>query len=299
MSALWLVVICIGAGAIAARFRHPEGLVPGLNWWVLHVALPALVLQQIILLEWSNDLLFPAVAMWLVFAGAWLLISLVGRWRGWSRGQVGALVLTAGLGNTSFVGYPLIEALRGHDALGVAVIADQLGSFLALSSAGVIVAALYSGLRVHPAALAKRVVTFPAFIALVAALLLRQAGGLPPVLMEVAGRLGLTLTPLALFSVGMQLRLRASGHDLGPMLYGLGWKLMLAPLMIWGIAMAIGAPPVSGDIAVLQAAMAPMITAGILAQQHGLAPSLANHIVGIGILLSLVTVPLANYLLGL
>lgn len=299
LSALWLVIICLGAGALAARFHHPEGLAAGLNWWVLHVALPALVLQQILLLQWSHELLFPAVAMWLVFAGAWLLINLLGRSLGWTRGQIGALVLTAGLGNTSFVGYPLIEALRGTEALGVAVIADQMGSFLVLSSLGVIVAAVYAGQRVSAMDLLRRVAMFPAFFALLLALILRQTGGLPDVLMEVLGRLGQTLTPLALFTVGMQLRLRAVRHDLVPMLYGLGWKLLLAPLMIAGLAIAMGAQPATADIAVLQAAMAPMITAGILAQQHGLAPALANRIVGIGLLLSLLTVPLADYLLRL
>ena len=47
-------------------------------------------------------------------------------------------------------------------------------------------------------------------------------------------------------------------------------------------------------VTVLQCAMAPMITAGILAEQHGLNPPLANTIVGVGILLSLATVPLWN-----
>jgi predicted permease len=51
-------------------------------------------------------------------------------------------------------------------------------------------------------------------------------------------------------------------------------------------------------IAVLEAAMAPMISAAILAEQHNLEPQLANAVLGIGIVLSLVTVPLADHLLG-
>ena len=46
------------------------------------------------------------------------------------------------------------------------------------------------------------------------------------------------------------------------------------------------------SVAVLQAAMAPMISAAILAEQFHLEPELANAVLGIGILLSLVTVPL-------
>ncbi|MEL0027587.1 MAG: AEC family transporter, partial [Perlucidibaca sp.] len=51
------------------------------------------------------------------------------------------------------------------------------------------------------------------------------------------------------------------------------------------------------SIAVLQTAMAPMISAAILADQHGLEPDLANAILGTGILLSLLTVPLWNSVL--
>ena len=41
-----------------------------------------------------------------------------------------------------------------------------------------------------------------------------------------------------------------------------------------------------------------MISAAILADEHGREPSLANTVLGAGIVLSLATVPLANLLLG-
>lgn len=297
MNALLLILVCIIAGALAVRVSHPDGLVGALNWWVLYIALPALVLDQASRLQWALDLLFPALAMWLVFLGAWAVLAAIGRWRGWTRGQIGALVLTCGLGNTAFIGYPMIEALRGGQALGSAVVADQLGSFMVLSSLGVLVASLYSGQRFRPLRLARQVLLFPAFIALVMATLARLVGGVPAPLAEVAARLALTLVPLALFSVGMQLRLRAPGHDLGPMLCGLGWKLVAAPLLVWAVVMAVGLTGDAADVAVLQAAMAPMISAGILAQQYGLAPVLASRVVGVGILVSLVSVPVLDQLL--
>ena len=45
--------------------------------------------------------------------------------------------------------------------------------------------------------------------------------------------------------------------------------------------------------------MAPMISAAILADQNDLEPQLANTVLGVGILLSFLTVPLADHLLGL
>lgn len=298
MSALLLVVACIGAGALVARLPHPPGLVAGLNWWVLNIALPPLIVLQVTRLSWSVELLWPAAAMWLVFFGAWLTMAGMGRLCRWTRGETGALVLTCGLGNTAFVGYPLIEALRGDEALGVAVVADQLGTFLLLSTFGLVAAAWYAGTRVTPTAMARRVLLFPAFIALALAVALRGlALEIPESLTPVLARLGDTLTPLALFSVGLQLQLRASWGDVGRMGVGLGWKMLAAPALVWAVLAwrSVSAPV--ADIAVLQAAMAPMITAGILAQQHGLAPALANRIVGVGIVLSLASVPLIEMLL--
>jgi predicted permease len=80
------------------------------------------------------------------------------------------------------------------------------------------------------------------------------------------------------------------------MLAGLGWKLGLAPLLIFGIGIALHIQPTMLTITVLQSSMAPMITGAILAEQNDLDPQLANMMVGIGILLSFITVPLWNLL---
>src|SRR5258708_4078750 len=77
---------------------------------------------------------------------------------------------------------------------------------VALSTVGVAVAAHSSGTIAHPVALLRRVLLFPAFLALIAAMLVRAAGGWPPWCVDVLARLGDTLTPLALFSVGLQFR---------------------------------------------------------------------------------------------
>lgn len=298
MNALVLVLICMGAGALVARLPHPPQLVACLNWWVLNVALPALVFVSVSALQPSLSMLWPAAGMWLVFAGAWGLLHALGRAAGWSSGQIGALVLTCGLGNTSFIGYPLIEALRGTEAMPVAVVADQLGTFLVLSTLGITAAALYAGARVRGAEIGRRIVTFPAFPALILAALFGGLGwSLPEPAMAALARLGESLSPIALFSVGLQLQLRLARADVGPLVAGLGWKLVLAPAAVLAALLAVGVDGMPRDIAVLQAAMAPMITAGILAQQHGLAPRLASTVVGGGILLSLLTVPLWHHLL--
>jgi predicted permease len=297
MSAFAMLLLCLGIGVLAARYgRVPQAAPPALNWWILNAALPALVLAEVPKLQFSSDLLLPVLAMWIVFLGAVVLFPLLGRVFGWDRGTVGALTLTCGLGNTAFLGYAMVEALRGPEALGPAIIADQIGCFMALSTGGVMVAAIYAGKQPKAHEIIHKVLFFPSFLAFVVALLVRQLGGWPEAVLVILERLGSTLTPLALFSVGLQFRLSGDG-DTVPLLSGLVWKLALAPLAVAVVGVLLGVHGFTLQASVLQAGMAPMISAGILAAQSGLAPALANRVVSLGILASLGTVPLINLLL--
>src|SRR5690625_5558692 len=73
------------------------------------------------------------------------LVWLTARWLRWSRSVTGAMLLIVPLGNTSFMGIPLIEALLGTEALPYAILYDQFGTVIALNTYGVLVAAWYGG----------------------------------------------------------------------------------------------------------------------------------------------------------
>lgn len=292
MTAFALLLTCLALGVLVARYaRPPMGLAQGLNWWVINIALPALVLELIPQLHFELQFWFLIVSQWIVFIGAFLLFRWIGARLNWSRGRIGALTLVCGLGNTSFLGFPLLEALRGREGLALGVVADQLGCFIVLAIGGTLVAALYSGAQTQPRAIVRRVLLFPAFLALLTGTVVGQLGGWPSAVDEVLQRIGSTLVPLALFSVGLRFRLQLDNGQALPLALGLGWKLALVPLLVLGLGWVSG---VRGDvlaIGVLQTAMAPMISAAILADQHNLEPPLANSILGAGILLSLLTVP--------
>jgi predicted permease len=299
MPALLLLVVCLALGALVARIAHPPGtLAQGLNWWVLNVAFSALVLHLIPTLSFDWEFWFLVASMWFVFLGAWAVFAMLGRVLHWSRARVGALTLVCGLGNTSFIGFPMIEALRGREGLKLALVADQLGCFIALAIGGTIVAALYSGKSARAADVTRKVLLFPPFVSLVVGIVAALLGGWPQSVAAILDRIGATLVPIALFSVGLQFRLQFQRGQGAALLLALGWKLALAPLLVWLGGIAIGVSGAILTIAVLESAMAPMITASILAEQNDLEPQLASTVLGIGILLSLLTVPLADHLLG-
>jgi predicted permease len=54
------------------------------------------------------------------------------------------LNLNCRAGNTSFLGFPIIEALYGQEGMKTAILVDQPGTFVVLSTLGIIVATMYS-----------------------------------------------------------------------------------------------------------------------------------------------------------
>jgi malate permease and related proteins len=299
MAALLLLVACMALGVLVARIASPPPALPqSLNWWVLNIAFSALVLHLIPTLRFDWQFWFLVASMWLVFLGAWALFAAIGRALHWSRARIGALTLVCGLGNTSFIGFPMIEALHGQEGLKLALIADQLGCFIALAVGGTIVAALYSGKSAQPATILRKVLLFPPFASLVVGAIVGALGGWPEAFDAVFQRVGATLVPVALFSVGLQFRLQFQPDQGAALAIALVWKLMLAPLLVLLAGLAFGVASTILTIAVLESAMAPMISAAILAEQNDLEPRLANTVLGIGIVVSLVSVPLANFLLG-
>jgi malate permease and related proteins len=290
MTNLILLILCFIAGMLLHRFkRMPVNTPAVLNSFIIHVSFPALILLSVHDLKISGDVGLMAAMGWIVFALSAGFFWLIGRWLDLPRPTVGALILTGGLCNTSYVGLPMIEAYYGHQGIASGIIVDQLGSFLVLSTLGITVAGIYSSGRPGVAEMAKRILLFPPFIALVIALLLIPME-YPSWLTLVLKRMGDTLAPLALLAVGFQLRLGHLAGNGANLAIGLAFKLVLAPLVLFLLYVPLlGAHGQAIQITLFEAAMPPMITAAILATEHDLNPPLATLMVAVGLVISFAT----------
>jgi len=276
----------------------PESTPAALNGFIIHVSLPALTLLYVHDLRLSSSVLLLASMPWLHFALAAAFFLAAGRLLRLPRNTVGALILTGGLGNTSFLGLPMIEAYYGREGIAHGIMVDQLGSFLVLSTFGITVAGLYSEGRPSLAAVMKRIALFPPFISLLLALALLPVA-YPEWLTAVLGRLGGTLAPLALFSVGFAFRPGHLGRNGRSLALGLGFKLVLAPLVLSLFYLGVvGMRGLPAEVMLFEAAMPPMITAGIIAAEHDIDPPLAGLMVALGVLLSFLTLGAWHLLLG-
>lgn len=268
-----------------------------LNSYILYIALPAMVLLEIPKLTFSYNVMIPVIVAWVVMILSAGLILLVSRFFAFSKEVTGALLLVGVLGNTSFVGIPVIQAYLGSSALGYVLMYDQLGSTIALSTYGTFIAVYYSSTsKVDIKAIAKKIVTFPPFMALVVALFF-MGTPFPPIISSTLESFSLTIVPLALVAVGLQLRLRLLREELRPMSVALFTTLIFAPLVAFGLCYIFGWNHLSAKVAIMEASMGPMITAGAIASMAGLAPRLSSSIVGYGILLSFITTGIVFYTL--
>lgn len=114
MDTIFLVFFCLLLGfGLQFLKSFPKNGYVALNHFVIYISLPALALYYIPKIEISSKLLFPIGVAWLGFALSFIFFYSLGKWLGWSKKLIGCLVLTGGLSNTSFIGFPIIEALYG------------------------------------------------------------------------------------------------------------------------------------------------------------------------------------------
>ena len=299
MGNILLLALCLAVGAALRRTgRLAEGGTAALNAVIINVALPALTLTQMQSLRPDSALLLPVALPWLMFLMGVAFFHVVGRALRLAPATSGALMLCGGLANTSFVGLPMILAFYGQDAMPIGLLMDQLGTYLALNTLGLAVAALHmpapdggACARQAAARVVRRMVAFPPFVALVAGLCLAPCG-LPDWTGVTLHRLADMVVPLALLSIGAQLRLTGLGGIARPLVAGLGFKLLLAPLVLSVLLVGmLGHGGRTTQVALFETAMGPQVGASIVALQHGLDARVVTAMVGIGILLSFVTAP--------
>ncbi len=294
-----LLGACLLLGLILRRSgRLPDNAAASLNGFVVHISLPALTLTYVHGLKLDTSLILPALMAWVMFGVGCGFFWLAARALGFSRATTGGLMLTGGLANTSFIGLPMIDTFYGPQFLGLGILIDQLGSYFVLSTLGILVASLYSGHSVNAKTVIRKIVLFVPFQAFVLALLLMPFE-YPIWLDELLKRLGATLVPIALVSVGYQLQLSQVRGKAHALTVGLVFKLAVAPALILLLfAGVLGAEGPVLSVTVFEAAMGPMIGASIVAIDHELDPPLLTLMVGVGIPLSFLTLPVWWHLLS-
>lgn len=249
-------------------------------------------------LSLGADLAVPVGAAWGCLALAVIAVVVGARRFGWSRRTTGALLLVTPLGNTTFLGLAMVESLQGADELTRALAFDQLGTFLALATYGSVIAAHWGRGEGGWRPVLARLVRFPPFLAVIASFAVR-AVEVPSGLDDALGDIGQLVAPVAMLTLGLRFRVVASARARQAAMWCLGTKMVVLPLVVLAVAAVVGGmDDPAWRASVLEAGMPPMVTAGVIAANAGLDEELATTVVGVGLLLALVTIPLLTLALG-
>lgn len=244
MSPVFTLILIVAVGVLLRRL-HVLSLndATTLRKFVFNVSLPALTFISL----YSNTI--PTKALWIIpgvvaiQAVGYVVFRLVPvRYR--------ESIFSGFLGNTGFMGYPVVQAVLGQEALPLAVIYEQTHSFMVL------------GVWVHKNA---RSLINPPLVAMVLALVLKRVP-LPPFVTDACKLVGNSTSPVAMLFVGLNVDLDFNWRAL----IAAGIKLMVVPAMALALTLIL---PIGGDIRsafILQSSMPVMVASVVYGAEIGL-----------------------------
>lgn len=300
MSNFILIIFCLAAGIISRKFNWvaKDGF-KALNAWVLYFGLPAISFNFLPKLTWNNSLLFTMLGPLLVLAGSILFFYILERTSKLSKRTSHTLMLIAGLSNTSFVGFPLITAYFGADKLPIGIVSDQTTFFL-LSTVGVVIAvkgSLKKNNHVDFGFILKRVFTFPPLIGCLLALIIPRFIDVSS-LDDFFHTIGSTVSPVALFSIGLQLNFGIVKSEIPNITYAIIYKLIIGPAIVTAVAYWWGLKGEIIQVSIFEMAMPSLVATSIILNQFKLNSKVGNSVIGLSIPIGLLTTYLWFYVLN-
>jgi hypothetical protein len=279
--------------------KIPFFLGKGLFW----VGVPISIMTFLRQADLSDSVWVAPIASWAaILSGAglsWLWIQ-ARRWfdraatapatAAWSQPTQGSFLLAAMLGNTGYLGYPVILSLAGTQYFAWAIFYDTLGSTLGAYGLGVALAARF-GMSAHSQQhLLLAVVKNPALWSFWVGLGFRQVT-LPAGIEQGLRGCAWTIIALSLLLMGMRLSQLTSWHSARQAAVSLGIKMLIVPLVLGCGLSWLGVTGLPQLVLVLQMAMPPAFATLVLAEAYNLDRELTVTALAIGSIGLLVMLP--------
>jgi hypothetical protein len=281
-----------------------RSLADGLVHFAYNVAMPALLIVTIAqeparnLLEWRFLLAFGGGSLF-----SFMLVFLAvraGSWRG--RASSTMYGMTAAMTNTGFVALPILHSIYGQPAVLPAAVATM---FVAVVMFPLTVVLLETdegaarGPSDGPVSLVKQIILNPMVLSTLIGLAWAIAG--LPIPSPVANYLNIfagALTPCALFAIGLGLSVEGMRSNFTASVVLTAVKLVVVPLIVYGLCVVSGLSPLYTIAAVVCAAVPTAKTVYILANEHKVEQELVAATVSMTTLFSVATLLGWIYLLS-
>jgi len=289
------VFLFVLLGYAFKRIKHD--ISEALTEFVIYFSLPALALSKIRSLEFNEEIIQIIVIAYSAMGLASLLAYLAGRYMGLNKRDLATLVVVSVFGNTAFVGFSYIESLYSLDHVVYALVYDQLASFIALLTFGVVIIAWGGGQARGVKEVAKQMFFSPPLLAIVAAIAFHGTV-FPSFIEAMLDKFQATLIPLVTTIVGMKLDLGALRLHVRESVVALSIKMVITPLlMLVYFWFFVDFSSQAMQVTFLEIAMPPMTMAVVLAIRGGLNKDMAINALALGILFSFLSIGLWHKLI--
>lgn len=296
-----LLVMLLALGYLCARLKlvGPE-FNKGLSKLVINVFLAGMILSSVInkKLEMTGGdvafgLLMMTFSMLICLGIGWLSPTLLRI----KDGDKGMYRLLAAFMNNGFVGFPLVAAVYGENAVFFASLSNIPFNLL-LYTVGVML--LQRGDKSTKFSI-KSVINVPIVATLIAFVIFIFEIPMPKLVDDVADTISAATVPLSMMCVGLSLgSVSLKEALLQPRLYGISLvRLLICPLAVWLVLrIFITNPVILGTIVILTACPSAILCT-ILGIQYGRDGVESSEAIFISTMLSMITIPLLISVLGL
>lgn len=267
--------------------------------FVIYFSLPALALVKVRELEFNEVVLNIIFIAYLAMAISTIISYFVGKFLKLERKVLATFMVVCIFGNTSFVGFSYVESLYGSSELVYPLVYDQIGSFLALLTIGMVLISWGAkrDIKLTISQKAKMIFT-PPLLSIILAIALHGVK-FPFYVENILEKLEFTLIPLVTMIVGMKLEIKAFKNYFKESMVALGIKMILTPLIVFMLIYPFfDVTQTWLKITFLEVAMPPMTMATVLAIRGGLNKDLAINSLGLGILFSFIVIPVWNFFIS-
>jgi malonate transporter and related proteins len=279
-------------------------LADALVHFAYNVAMPALLIVTIAqeparnLLEWRFLLAFGGGSL-LCFA----LVFLAAR-AGWKRDLAASTIygMTAAMTNTGFVALPILHAVYGQPAVLPAAVATVFVAAVMFPITVILVESDKHTVREpsdRPAGLFKQILLNPMVLSTLIGLAWAISGlPIPAPVADYLNIIAAALTPCALFAIGLGLSVDGVRANFTASIALAAVKLLVLPLIVYGLCLATGLKPLYTVAAVVCAAVPTAKTMYVLAHEHKIEEPLVAATISITTMLSVATLLGWLYLLS-
>ncbi|BCQ39816.1 membrane protein [Erwinia rhapontici] len=296
--------VLIALGWLLVRWRQwPESITSAINRLVFRVALPAMLFR--LMCDFSDG---PPVdaRLLIAFFGGCLLVFIIGRIVASKvfklDGVAGSVFALGGIfSNNVLLGLPIARVMLGDEAIPSVALVLVFNGLILWTLATVSVEWFRHGaLNLKGFGnTALSVLKNPLIIGILSGTLFSLTGlPLPVFVDQPVTMLGQIAVPLALVALGMSLASYRIKEGLAISYALSAIKLIVQPLVVWGLAWMIGLPPMESKVVVLLASMAVGVNVYLMSQQFNALTGPAATSMLLTTIFSALTTPLFMLVMG-